>query len=686
MQIVSVVLEDFGAYAGRHEFLVADRGLVLVQGENRDEPRMNSNGAAKSTLFEAIDWALFGLPSKGDHADSVIHEGSTTCAVHVEVKDDSGAVGLVQRQRPSSVAFYVDGVQQTASDGRETQRLINRWLGLDREVFHAAVFFGQEDLERFADSKDAQRMEILSRVIPELGQIDILLERAKDRRKAQTPIKAEAQRVVDSIESQIAALERYDFGESISRWEADRKNRVLGLRNELAAKEKRHMELAPIAVVLPQRQAFLADLERQQKVVMPTTIEGLDAARNSLGYFREQRASLEGAKRQFEAQLAQIKNTGTGRCPACGTIVSQEHLGYETHRLQGEIQSRLQNMSSINDNIALLQREESELLRRLDHAVTEAKQHQQAQMEQISASKIAVQEAMAAQKEVVQIVEAAQALERRIGVEETADNPFLGQKHETEAKLIQLKADWRQAKAIEGEIAVAAQALDFWIDAFGPHGIKSLILDTKLQELTDASNEWVRLLTGGTMWIRFESQRLGRSTKTLRNAPTIRVFRYQPDGRVVERNYRSWSGGEKRRVSWAVDFGLSRLVARRAAKKWDLLVLDEVFKHVDAAGGEAVVEMLTYLQREKSSIFVIEHDSTFQSHFGTVITVKKERGRSRIVEANDGQQEDKGKPQGARDSQEQGRTKEPERGISGSASTKGRKRKRKTHPKNEAHG
>lgn len=682
MQIVSVVIEDFGAYAGRHEFLVADRGLVLVQGENRDEPRMDSNGAAKSTLFEAIDWGLFGVPSKGDHADSIIHEGSTTCAVHVAVRDDSGAVGLVERQRPSLLTFYVDGAKQTACDGRETQRLINQWLGLDRDVFHAAVFFGQEDLQRFADAKDAQRMEILSRVIPELGEIDILLERAKDRRKVQTPINAEAQRVVDSFENQIAALERYDYAESIAKWEADRQNRVLGLKNELVVKERRHRELAPIAMELPERQAIVAEWEQQPRVVVPTTVDGLDAARNSLIYFREQRAGLEGAKKQFEAQLVQIKNTGTGRCPACGTIVSQEHLGYETQRLQGEIQMRLQNMSSINDNITMLQREESELLRRLDYAVTEAKQQQKLQMDAIVSAKSAVQEAMAAQKEAAQVVEAHQALSRRVDVEMAAPNPFVNQQQETQAKLMQLKADWRTAKALEGETATAMQTLDFWIDAFGPHGLKSLILDTKLQELTDAANEWVRLLTGGTMWIRFESQRLGRSTKTLRNAPTIRVFRYQPDGRVVERNYRSWSGGEKRRVSWAVDFGLSRLVARRAAKKWDLLVLDEVFKHVDSAGGEAVVEMLTYLQREKSSIFVIEHDSTFQSHFETVITVRKERGCSRIVEASNEQQESGQIASDSKKEMEAG-TQDGAHGQRGRPA-KARKRKRKAQPKTEA--
>lgn len=639
MRIVNVILEDYGAYLGRHEFYVRDRGLVLVLGENLDEPRMDSNGAAKSTLFEAIDWALFGVVSKGDHADSIVHDEAAGCGVSVVVQDDSGAVGIIERRRPAAVKFEVDGIKRTAHDGRETQRLINQWLGLDREVFHAAVFFGQDDLQRFADSKDSQRMEILTRIIPEMSEIDILLERAKERRKVQAQMHGEATRILDSLSGEIAGLESQDLTQGIQQWERERVNRLVGLKNELHAKQQEQGSLSVMAQQACQWHSAIAEFEQRPRVEVPRTIQGLDTTRGSLSHFREQRAVLEGEKKQFEAQLAQLHQTGVGRCPMCGTVVSQEHLVFEAQRLQNEIAARRQGMSGFNDNITILQREESELIRRLDQEVARVKQQQKEEMDWLYKAKSALQGCLTAQSTIKRLAKEIEGLGIRIENEEKAQNPFQAQQKATEAKLLRLRTDWRRAKGLETQSSAALGALDFWVDAFGPHGVKSLILDSKLQELTDAANEWVRLLTGGTMWIRFESQRLGRTTKTLRNAPSIRVFRYQPDGKVLERNYRSWSGGEKQRISWAVDFGLSRLVARRAAKKWDLLVLDEVFKHVDARGGEAIVEMLTHLQREKSSIFVIEHDSTFQGHFGSVITVRKQRGRSRIIEASDGQEE-----------------------------------------------
>ena len=73
-------------------------------------------------------------------------------------------------------------------------------------------------------------------------------------------------------------------------------------------------------------------------------------------------------------------------------------------------------------------------------------------------------------------------------------------------------------------------------------------------------------------------------------------------------------------------------IAQRAAKRYDVLILDELFKHVDRDGGEAIAEMLTKLRHEKSSVFVIEHDAEFQSRFENRVLIRRKGARSAIVE------------------------------------------------------
>jgi DNA repair exonuclease SbcCD ATPase subunit len=86
-----------------------------------------------------------------------------------------------------------------------------------------------------------------------------------------------------------------------------------------------------------------------------------------------------------------------------------------------------------------------------------------------------------------------------------------------------------------------------------------------------------------------------------------------------------------------IDFGLSRLIAQRSRKQYDVLILDELFRHLDQAGREAVVEMLQLLKKEKSSVIVVEHDSEMQGAFEHRVVVTKENGCSRIVEIDDAQ-------------------------------------------------
>ena len=63
-----------------------------------------------------------------------------------------------------------------------------------------------------------------------------------------------------------------------------------------------------------------------------------------------------------------------------------------------------------------------------------------------------------------------------------------------------------------------------------------------------------------------------------------------------------------------------------------MLILDELFRHLDQGGREAVIEMLHHLRREKSSVIVVDHDSEFQGAFENRVIVRKHNQRSVIEE------------------------------------------------------
>lgn len=649
MKILSVELENYGAFYGKHTLVLADRGLTLVLGENLDEPKMNSNGAAKSTGFEGMDWTLFGDIPKGDHVDSIINDECSNVRGVVRLVDDDRGLPIVverakSRGKAATLQFWVGDKHHQSLDVAETQRLLEYELGLDRDVFHATVLFAQTDNLHFADATEARRMEILAKILPELASIDGWLEKAKARSKV---LEAAVQDVTGRVEAAKGLIAGVDTSIASAKRMADgwveKHSRDLEAMIRVGQEKARSVEgwKAQLAGEADVRKA-VADLEASAPTVDFGPATAMDAPINAaLAAAQEvyqRMTAAQAAVIAIDRQLTKYREAITkGVCAMCGQKIAGPHAAEEMEKLAAQrepLSKEAVDLMAEHDRRA----KEVQTLRVQQKDLREgAEQAYKAHVQKVSEARARLAPFEAARRALEAGERELEGMRFSYTQAAQATNPYgdqaaalEGQRRDAQAKLATLVA--------ELELKVQERRyVDFWVEAFGLKGLKSYVLDARLQEMTDAANTWVKMLTGGTIWVRFETQKMGRSTKRLSNDINCRVFRYNPNGTVTERNYRSWSGGEKKRVSWAIDFGLSRLVAARATKRYDLLVLDEVFKHVDSAGGEAVVEMLRYLRQERSSIFVIEHDADFQSHFENKLLVRKQGGRSTITEQTNGQ-------------------------------------------------
>jgi len=397
-----------------------------------------------------------------------------------------------------------------------------------------------------------------------------------------------------------------------------------------------------------------------------------------------------------KGEIRHYAKMGVGRCQECGQDVTAEHLQREIARLElnvaglelerDTIASRGQTLASelehIADGISVfeVQHRAAEVAHRdsIGPVTAEIVQVREAKLalERKRDEDYAAHQALTAEvnAEIGRVREAVRALDQKMNADlaahrsailqleqqlsfeptlqgyieqttaslvETAanlvslaeqTNPFKAQLAEVTSELAVLGQLASKAEGLKAEIADRLVLADFWVEAFGPKGVKSYILDTRLSELTAAANEGVLALTGGTMWVQLDTVKAGRTTKTVRNQINLRVFRYNTDGSVLERGYKSWSGGERQRISLGIDFGLAGLVAGRAKKQYHELFLDELFRHLDKGGKEAVVDMLREFCQSKSSIFVIEHDDEFREHFDSELVIQKSHGQSRYAE------------------------------------------------------
>ena len=164
--------------------------VTLVIGEVAEDG--SSNGAGKSSTFEALCWAIYGKCRAVSLSD-VVRDGrdDRVADVSLQFEGEDGRAYLIQRQadvsQTKALNLYVwegelwkDISGKTKSD---TQLTIEEVVGAPYEVFRNSVYFQQGLLDNFCQMAAGGRKKILEDLLG-LALWDRLRERARDAAKA----------------------------------------------------------------------------------------------------------------------------------------------------------------------------------------------------------------------------------------------------------------------------------------------------------------------------------------------------------------------------------------------------------------------------------------------------------------------------------------------------------------------
>src|SRR5690606_13569962 len=150
------------------------------------------NGEGKSSLLDAITWALWG-EARGRLEDDRIHIGEREMLVDLTFEANGQEYRVIRKRtkgRSGAVdLFQVDadtGAQAPLSGGtvRETQAEIDRRVGMDYATFANSAFIAQGRADEFTRKSASDRKEILRKVLG-LERYEQLSRRAKERRQAE---------------------------------------------------------------------------------------------------------------------------------------------------------------------------------------------------------------------------------------------------------------------------------------------------------------------------------------------------------------------------------------------------------------------------------------------------------------------------------------------------------------------
>ncbi|MUG90984.1 exonuclease subunit SbcC [Scytonema sp. UIC 10036] len=171
-----------------------------------------SNGAGKSSLLEAITWAMWG-ESRAVSEDDVIHTGSKDVRVDFIFETNQQNYRVIrtrQRGGNSGLEFQIEtpnGFRPLTGKGlRATQDIILEHIKLDYDTFINSAYLRQGRADEFMLKRPNERKEILAELL-KLNQYDELEERAKDLSRQFKARAEELERCLESLKNQLLSRE-----------------------------------------------------------------------------------------------------------------------------------------------------------------------------------------------------------------------------------------------------------------------------------------------------------------------------------------------------------------------------------------------------------------------------------------------------------------------------------------------
>lgn len=184
-----------------------------------------------------------------------------------------------------------------------------------------------------------------------------------------------------------------------------------------------------------------------------------------------------------------------------------------------------------------------------------------------------------------------------------------------DSKEKEIKTKKEKLEKIQKEIAIFEELAE----SLGKKGVQAMIIESVLPEIEQEASALLDKMTEGRMAVKIFTQKEKKTDSTIQETLDIQI----QDGHG-QRPYEMFSGGEAFRINFAIRIALSKLLARRAGAKLQLLVIDEGFGTQDILGREYIVEAINSIRSDFKKILAITHIQELKDAFPARIEVTKD--------------------------------------------------------------
>jgi DNA repair protein SbcC/Rad50 len=322
-----------------------------------------SNGAGKSSLLEAMTWAIWG-ESRAAAEDDVIHSGAKEVRVDFTFQSNQqkyrvirtrmrGATGVLEFQIETPSGFRA----LTGKGVRATQELILEHIKLDYDTFINSAYLRQGRADEFMLKRPSERKEILAELL-KLNQYDDLEERAKESSRQ---FKARAEELGRSLESSKIQLQQRDVTQAQKAELEAQLNQLqqvqafdnIQLQSLQVVQNQRQTKVEQLSFVRQQYQNLSQDCDRlqQEQLAVKSQIFGLEAILNQEAEIKNGYAQYQNLQSQEEAFATKFEEHT--RATALRQQ-KQQQLTKQIHEIERQLQQ-------VQGQLEALQQQEQEI-------------------------------------------------------------------------------------------------------------------------------------------------------------------------------------------------------------------------------------------------------------------------------------------------------------------------------------